>query len=380
MYKETELKNRIADKRTSSENQKSLIPKLQKSSFNVFSDYELATKRMAYYRWKSIENLDKLLIAFEANALKSGIKVICALDQEQMISELLAIVSKYQQPQVNLLSKYNLTVDALKPLIQQTDQPKAFINIEDALLLTADPVSIVCHPWSEAKLPSARIFIAPIDRIASSTNEIELQLSVVGFNKPNQSGPISYTLVSNGNDAYLNQDIYVLITDNGLSKLLEQHYERQLLRCIHCGNCATVCPVTQTIGDAAGNDSDNGPWHYLNTIVNGGQAEYGHYAGLCSLCGKCNQSCPAHIDLKSLFLNVRHENVQQKMRPQKERLFYMVWKKTMLKRDFMNWKTVNPMRYAVETVFLKSKQGLRKTGNVNAKSFNQQWRERMGLR
>ena len=52
----------------------------------------------------------------------------------------------------------------------------------------------------------------------------------------------------------------------------------------------------------------------------------------------------------------------------------------MLKREFMNWKTVNPLRYAVETLFLKSKTGVRKLPQPAAKSFNQMWREKMGMK
>mgnify|MGYP003430041705 len=98
------------------------------------------------------------------------------------------------------------------------------------------------------------------------------------------------------------------------------------------------------------------------------------------MCGKCNVHCPVHIDFKNSFLHLRYENVQQKQRSQKERLFYMVWRKTMLKREFMNWKTVNPLRYAVETLFLKSKTGIRKLPQPATKSFNQMWRDKMGMK
>ncbi|MEZ5068835.1 MAG: hypothetical protein R2847_10280 [Bacteroidia bacterium] len=57
----------------------------------LFSDYDLASKRAAYIRWKAIESLDKLLIAFEANCIKSGIKVLWALTANRHYRKLIPL-------------------------------------------------------------------------------------------------------------------------------------------------------------------------------------------------------------------------------------------------------------------------------------------------
>ena len=61
-----------------------------------FSDVELAKNRATLTKWKATENLDKYLIEFEANCIKSGIKVLWALDMEQAHNELMSVVTKHE--------------------------------------------------------------------------------------------------------------------------------------------------------------------------------------------------------------------------------------------------------------------------------------------
>lgn len=59
-----------------------------------FSNLELAKTRAAALKQKSIENLDKYLIEFEANFIKRGGKVIWAQDAEEAVNEALQIMKK----------------------------------------------------------------------------------------------------------------------------------------------------------------------------------------------------------------------------------------------------------------------------------------------
>ncbi|MCE9539202.1 MAG: LUD domain-containing protein, partial [Bacteroidetes bacterium] len=61
---------------------------------NQFSNLELAKKRIAGIKHKSIENLEKYLVEFEANFIKRGGKVIWAQDAEEAIKETLQIMQK----------------------------------------------------------------------------------------------------------------------------------------------------------------------------------------------------------------------------------------------------------------------------------------------
>ncbi|QQR96401.1 MAG: lactate utilization protein [Bacteroidota bacterium] len=376
--KETELKQNAAayaelKKNISSET----TPIFFRQKKEIFSDYDLATRRAAYYRWKSTESLDKLLIAFEANAIKAGIKVLWAVDTAQAHTELNAVIDKFQQHKIHIHTCYN-ELETEKLNQPSPNSIKNKISICDAIFVSAEPAMIACLSDKNFYESDVKIILASVDRLISSVNELELLMSLQSLQRNNQRE--SFSLISNAGNNSHKQEVYVLIFDNGRSKLLESQTERQMLHCIDCGICQTVCPVTESIGTTGGNENNYGPPSYIRAVFDGGQREFGHYAGLCNMCGKCNVHCPVHIDFKNSFLHLRHENVQQKHRSQKERLFYMVWKKTMLKREFMNWKTVNPLRYAVETLFLKSKTGVRKLPQPAAKSFNQMWREKMGMK
>jgi L-lactate dehydrogenase complex protein LldF len=59
-----------------------------------FSNLELAKTRVAAVKHKSIENLEKYLIEFEANFIKRGGKVIWAQDAEEAVKEALQIMQK----------------------------------------------------------------------------------------------------------------------------------------------------------------------------------------------------------------------------------------------------------------------------------------------
>ncbi|MEZ5068833.1 MAG: hypothetical protein R2847_10270 [Bacteroidia bacterium] len=103
------------------------------------------------------------------------------------------------------------------------------------------------------------------------------------------------------------------------------------------------------------------PLLYAKAPAIGGYRDFGHYAYNTPLCGQCNVVCPVRIDFTDIFLEHRHVMVQQKLVTTKRTLILYGLEKTMLKREFMNWKAVNPMRYSIETLFLKSKTGIRKT-------------------
>ena len=59
-----------------------------------YSNLELARQRAAALKWKSIENLEKYLLEFEANFTKRGGKVLWAQNEEDAIAEILSILKK----------------------------------------------------------------------------------------------------------------------------------------------------------------------------------------------------------------------------------------------------------------------------------------------
>ncbi len=81
-----------------------------KSGVRQFSNLETARERAAFTRWKTIENLDKYLIEFEANFIKSGGKVIWAQDITDALEEILTILKRASNKTI-LKSKSQTSVE-----------------------------------------------------------------------------------------------------------------------------------------------------------------------------------------------------------------------------------------------------------------------------
>ncbi len=60
-----------------------------------YADLELAKQRASFVKWKSIENLDKYLIEFEASFIKRGGKVVWAQDGLEALNEVMGILTRH---------------------------------------------------------------------------------------------------------------------------------------------------------------------------------------------------------------------------------------------------------------------------------------------
>jgi L-lactate dehydrogenase complex protein LldF len=105
--------------------------------------------------------------------------------------------------------------------------------------------------------------------------------------------------------------MYVILLDNGRTKLNQAIPQREALKCIRCGACLNVCPVYKNIGGHTFNTAYPGPIGSIITPFFRG-AEFDHMAFACSLCGKCTEICPAKIPLHHLLLHNRDRSNRKK--------------------------------------------------------------------
>lgn len=107
------------------------------------------------------------------------------------------------------------------------------------------------------------------------------------------------------------QEFYLVLLDNGRSKLLDDPFLRQTLFCIRCGACLNVCPVYQRIGGHAYGSTYQGPIGAILTpqLLSVQEAPEHPYAS--SLCGACAQVCPVKIEIPHILLKLR-EKVQRR--------------------------------------------------------------------
>lgn len=116
----------------------------------------------------------------------------------------------------------------------------------------------------------------------------------------------------------------------------ETYSVRQCLQmgaCTNCQACADVCPAVQAAGDGELSAlfrmsglkrilaSRGGGW--LRKLLGGKELsaeEWEHYSGTvfrCTLCGRCQEVCPAGIHLKDLWLSLRKDMVRSEHFPKK---------------------------------------------------------------
>ncbi len=110
------------------------------------------------------------------------------------------------------------------------------------------------------------------------------------------------------------EEMHVVIVDNGRSALLGTEYE-SALRCIRCGSCIDHCPVWRHIGGQAYGSPYSGPIGAVITPLLGGPGAWPELPFASSLCGACEEVCPARIPLPDLLLGLRGDVVREVRQP-----------------------------------------------------------------
>ncbi|MDA2934130.1 LutB/LldF family L-lactate oxidation iron-sulfur protein, partial [Acidobacteria bacterium AH-259-D05] len=103
------------------------------------------------------------------------------------------------------------------------------------------------------------------------------------------------------------QEFYLVLIDNGRSKILADRFLRQTLACIRCGACLNVCPVYQRIGGHAYESTYSGPIGAILTPQLTSLAAAPEHAHASSLCGACYEVCPVKIEIPHILLKLREQ-------------------------------------------------------------------------
>ncbi|MFZ1824279.1 MAG: LutB/LldF family L-lactate oxidation iron-sulfur protein [Chitinophagales bacterium] len=416
-----------------------------------YQDLELVKRKAKNIKWKAIENLDKLLLEFEANFMANGGKVIWANDDKEALNEILKILKKKNAKTVvkaksmsteeihfnEFLAEHGIeSIETdLGEFIQQLDGEPPYHIVTPAMHkskqdvaelfaeklgtdinLTAEELTLVAREKLREKYLKAEVgisggnFILPdIGGIAVTENEGNARLStsfpkthivVVGIEKMLNSvndlhwiWPLLatygtgqkvtvYNTIFTGPKKEIETDgpeeMYVVLLDNGRSKLLAHADKREALYCIRCGACLNVCPVYKTIGGHTYGTTYSGPIGSIITPHYKGMEEFKHLSEASTLCGACTEVCPVKINLHKLLLYNRHEAAEEGFTTFSERSMWKVWRSAMLSRNKMD-RGNSAIKNAALGIFFKGSWGKRREMLKFApKSFSEQWKEKHG--
>jgi L-lactate dehydrogenase complex protein LldF len=204
----------------------------------------------------------------------------------------------------------------------------ADIGISGANFIVADSGAVVIvENEGNARLstsaPKIHIAIAGIEKLIPRAQDLGVFLKLLGRSATGQPLTV-YTSFLSGprreGEVDGPDEFYLVLLDNGRTKLLADKDKRESLYCIRCGACLNHCPVFRKIG------GHSYPWVYSGPI---GAIITPQFAGIkhdpwlpfaSSLCGACAEVCPVKIDIPRILLELRHEVVEAKGRDGENRL------------------------------------------------------------
>src|SRR5579863_6117706 len=182
-------------------------------------------------------------------------------------------------------------------------------NEGNARLTTSAPKIHIAIAGIEKVIPRAQDVVTFLKLLARSATGQPLSVYTSFLSGPRREGEIDGP-----------EEFYVVLLDNGRTRLLPDKSKRQSLYCIRCGACLNTCPVYRKIG------GHSFPWVYsgpIGAILTPQFMGVAHEPALpfaSSLCGACGEVCPVKIDIPKVLLELRSDVKKAELREKKNGL------------------------------------------------------------
>jgi len=205
---------------------------------------------------------------------------------------------------------------------------EADIGISGANFLIADSGAVVLvENEGNARLtttaPRIHIAVAGIEKVIPRAQDLATFLKLLARSATGQLLTVYTSFLSGPRRAGEidgPDEFYVVLLDNGRTKLLPDRAKRESLYCIRCGACLNTCPVYRKIG------GHSFPWVYsgpIGAIITPQFMGVTHEPELpfaSSLCGACAEVCPVKIDIPTILLKLRSEVKKSEAREKQNRI------------------------------------------------------------
>src|SRR5579872_4185953 len=170
--------------------------------------------------------------------------------------------------------------------------------------------------------PRIHIAVAGIEKMIPRAQDLAVFLKLLGRSGTGQKLTVYTSFLSGprrGEEIDGPDEFYVLLLDNGRTRLLADREKRQSLYCIRCGACLNICPVYRRIG------GHSFPWVYsgpIGAIITPQFLGVNHEPALpfaSSLCGACAEVCPVKINIPKVLLDLRSDVKKAQTREKQNR-------------------------------------------------------------
>ncbi len=164
-------------------------------------------------------------------------------------------------------------------------------------------------------LPQTLITVMGIEKVVPSFTDLEVFMQLLPRSSTaERMNPYTsmWTGVHAGDGP---QEFHLVLLDNGRTRVLADEVGRPALHCIRCSACLNVCPVYERTGGHAYGSVYPGPiGAILSPQLTGTTGHNDPNASLpfaSSLCGACFEACPVRIDIPTILVHLRAQQVDQ---------------------------------------------------------------------
>ncbi len=260
---------------------------------------------------------------------------------------------------------------------------EADMGVTGANFLLADTGSVVItENEGNARLctafPRIHVVIAGIEKVLPSIKQLQLFLPLLATHSTGQRISV-YNTLYNGprqpNETDGPEAMFVILLDNGRSKLLADTKAREALYCIRCGACQNMCPVYRTVGGHTFGNTYAGPIGAAIAPHLEGMKKQGHLADASSLCGRCSEVCPVAIDLHGIILHNRQQVTDENLRPISENQFWKYWQDAMLRRWVVNLAPATVKEWGFKRLFAENWGKSHEMPEFPKQTFSELWKK-----
>jgi len=277
------------------------------------------------------------------------------------------------------LDTKELAEAARQKLRQEYLEAEATITGANFLIADTGSVSITeneANVRSAAAWPRIMISVAGIEKILPAMEDLELFWPLLSSHATGQK-LTSYNSLFSGTKMENEEDgpaeAYVILLDNGRTKLLEDIKKRESLYCIKCGACLNVCPVYNSIGGEAYDTTYPGPIGAVISPALFGNS-YNHLSQASTICGECSEVCPVKIPIHDLIMKNRADSAYDA--GGLDKMAWKSWEMAIMNRRIMN-QSVTAKNVMLRSFFKKAWGEDRDFPKIKV-SFNQAWNNKYG--
>jgi L-lactate dehydrogenase complex protein LldF len=226
--------------------------------------------------------------------------------------------------------------------------------------------------------PKVHIAVVGIEKMIPSMRDLDLFWPLLSTSGTGQHVTVYNTILTGPrkeDESDGPEQMYVILLDNGRSKLLADTEKRQALNCIRCGACLNACPVYKNIGGHTYDTTYSGPIGSILSPQYLGMEKYKHLSYASSLCGGCTSVCPVRIDIHNVLLLNRKQSVEEGLTNNWEKIGFGFWKRAMLNRSLMNLGGSGLKQWVLDVLFKNTWSKRRSEPILAPKSFNEMWKK-----